>query len=177
MTEPIPTLFIDGLIAALPITLGYFPIAFAFGVVATGQGLSGIGGLWSWCLADVGQGTRRRLVYGVMAHRETRMLEITPAKVVHIIFQAREEGRADAELQAFIGGLNDDEKAHLTALAWVGRGAFEPEDFAEAVRTAMAEASTPTETYLMGMPHLAENLEAGLEALGTDVSAEEEDFL
>jgi hypothetical protein len=29
----------------------------------------------------------------------------------------------------------------------------------------------------MGMPHLAENLEAGLEALGIDVSAEEEDLL
>jgi hypothetical protein len=29
----------------------------------------------------------------------------------------------------------------------------------------------------MGMPHLAENLEAGLEAMGIDVSAEEEAFL
>jgi hypothetical protein len=29
----------------------------------------------------------------------------------------------------------------------------------------------------MGMPHLAENLEAGLEALGIDVSGEEPDFL
>jgi hypothetical protein len=29
----------------------------------------------------------------------------------------------------------------------------------------------------MGMPHLAENLEAGLEALGIDVSGEQEDFL
>lgn len=104
-------------------------------------------------------------------------LEITPAKVVQIIYQARENGVADAELQEFIAGLNDDEKAHLTAIAWVGRGAFEPEDLAEAIATAYAEATTPTETYLMGMPHLAENLEAGLEALGIDVSGEEEDFL
>jgi hypothetical protein len=29
----------------------------------------------------------------------------------------------------------------------------------------------------MGMPHLAENLEAGLDALGIDVAGEEEDFL
>jgi len=29
----------------------------------------------------------------------------------------------------------------------------------------------------MGMPHLAENLEAGLEALDIDVSGEEEDLL
>lgn len=105
------------------------------------------------------------------------MLEITPAKVVHVIYQAREGEMAEAELHEFIAGLNEDEKAHLTAIAWVGRGAFEPEDFAEAVATAIAEATTPTEDYLMGMPHLAENLEAGLEALGIDVSGEEEDFL
>ena len=35
----------------------------------------------------------------------------------------------------------------------------------------------PEADYLMGMPHLAENLEAGLEALGVDVAGEEEDFL
>jgi Protein of unknown function (DUF3775) len=111
------------------------------------------------------------------AAKETAMLEISPQKVVHVIYLAREAGVGDAELHAFIGGLNDDEKAQLTAVAWVGRGAFEPEDFDEAVATATAEATTPTADYLMGMPHLAENLEAGLDALGVDVSGEEEDFL
>lgn len=105
------------------------------------------------------------------------MFEISPQKVVHVIYLAREMGGGDAELHAFIDALNDDEKAQLTAVAWVGRGAFEPEDFDEAVRTATAEATTPTASYLMGMPHLPENLEAGLEALGVDVTGEEEDFL
>jgi len=105
------------------------------------------------------------------------MLEISPSKVVQIIFQHREGPHAHAELHAFIDGLNDDEKAHLTAIAWVGRGAFEASDYAEAVRTAYAEASTPTSDYLMGMPHLSENLESGLEALGVDVTGEEEDLL
>jgi hypothetical protein len=104
-------------------------------------------------------------------------LEISPQKVVHVIYLAREEAAGDAELHAFIDALNDDEKAHLTAVAWIGRGAFEAEDLAEAVATAISEATTPTADYLMGMPHLAENLEAGLEALGVDVSGEEEDFL
>ena len=104
------------------------------------------------------------------------MIEISPQKVVHVIFQAR-EGATGRTLEAFIAGLNDDEKAHLVALAWVGRGAFEPEDYDEAVETALSEASTPTEQYLMGMPHLAENLEAGLEAMGIDVTRAEEDFL
>lgn len=105
------------------------------------------------------------------------MLEISPQKVVHVIYLAREAGVGDAELHAFIDALNEDDKAQLTAVAWVGRGAFEPEDFDEAVATAVREATTPTADYLMGMPHLAENLEAGLEALGVDVSGEEEDFL
>lgn len=105
------------------------------------------------------------------------MLEINPATVIQVVFLAREGASADAELHDFIAGMNEDEKAQLTAIAWVGRGAFEPEEFDEAVATAMAEATTPTEDYLMGMPHLAENLEAGLDALGIDVAAEEEDLL
>jgi hypothetical protein len=84
---------------------------------------------------------------------------------------------AEAELSGFIEGLNEDEQANLVALAWVGRGVFEADDFDEAVATALAEKSVPTSDYLMGMPHLAENLEAGLEAMGVDVTGEEEDFL
>ncbi len=105
------------------------------------------------------------------------MNEIAPSTAVQVIFLAREGPVGQAQLYAFIDGLNDEEKAHLTAIAWVGRGAFEAEDFAEAVRTAYAEATIPTADYLMGMPHLAENLEAGLEALGVDVTGEEEDLL
>lgn len=104
------------------------------------------------------------------------MLEISPNKVVHIIFQSREGSWAEAEIRAFIDALNEEEKYSLVALAWVGRGAFEPEDFADALATAQNEATTPTADYLMGMPHLAENLEAGLEAMGIDVTRAEEDF-
>lgn len=105
------------------------------------------------------------------------MLEIAPTTVVQIIVLAREGEMTEPQLRQFIADLNDDEKAHLTAVAWVGRGAFEVEDFGEAVATAYAEATTPTEDYLMGMPHLAENLEAGLTALGIDVAEIEEDIL
>ncbi len=105
------------------------------------------------------------------------MIEISPEKVVHIIFLAREGHPAQAELAGFIDDLNEDEKAHLTALAWVGRGAFEPEDYAQAVENALTEATVPTQDYLMGMPHLAENLEAGMDAMGIDVAGAEEDFL
>jgi len=105
------------------------------------------------------------------------MLEISPAKVVQVIFQSREGDRADEELEAFIEAMNEDEKTSLVALAWVGRGAFDPAEFDEARAIAAAEATTPTARYLMGMPHLAENLEAGLDAMGIDVAEAEEDFL
>lgn len=105
------------------------------------------------------------------------MIEISTDKVVQVVFLAREGHAAQGRLSGFIGDLNDDEKAHLTALAWVGRGAFEPEDYLRAVDTAFQEATVPTEVYLTGMPHLAENLEAGLDAMGIDVSDAEEDFL
>ena len=80
------------------------------------------------------------------------MLEISPSKVVQIIFQHREGPIAAAELHAFIENLNEDEKAHLTALAWVGRGAFEPEDFAEALATAHTQATTPRMTKAATTP-------------------------
>lgn len=41
MTEINSARFSDGLVVGIPIALGYFPIAFAFGVAATSQGLSG----------------------------------------------------------------------------------------------------------------------------------------
>jgi predicted branched-subunit amino acid permease len=41
MQDQSETTFLSGLLAGVPIVLGYFPIAFAFGVAATGHGLSG----------------------------------------------------------------------------------------------------------------------------------------
>lgn len=103
-------------------------------------------------------------------------LAISPRKVVHIIFQAREKKWAEPELRAFIEALNEDEKASLVALTWIGRETFEPEDIEEAIATAKAEATTPTEDYLVGMPLFADYLEDGLERLGLTVSEIEEDF-
>lgn len=130
------------------------------------------------------------------------MLQISPRRVAHIIIRAREIeakvgtwGRAgdgadadsilasrrgdatEAELSAFIGGLNDDEKASLVAVMWIGRETFETEELAEAMQTARDEATTPTEDYLLGVPLLSDYLESGLEKLGIDVSDVEEDFL
>ncbi|MBW6507293.1 MAG: DUF3775 domain-containing protein [Rhodobacteraceae bacterium] len=119
------------------------------------------------------------------------MLQITPDKVAHVIIRAREMeadfgGFADAEgygsaaaadLRAFIANLNDDEQASLVAVMWVGRETFDAEEIAEAIATAKAEATAPTEDYLMGMPMLADYLEDGLNALGVSLEDAEEGVL
>jgi hypothetical protein len=133
-------------------------------------------------------------------------IDIAPEKVAHVIIKAREydvkvgawndnpqEGDAEedpnailedfandptrAELATFIEGLNYDEQANLVALAWVGRGTFEKEEFAEAVETARAERVNATAGYLLGMPLLADYLEEGLEKMGYSVEDAERDVL
>lgn len=133
-------------------------------------------------------------------------LEIAPEKVAHVIIKAREygakvgawnasteEGDADedpsailedfandptlGEIAGFIDALNDDEQAHLVALAWIGRGTFEPEEFEEAVETARSERTNSTASYLLGLPLLSDYLEEGLEKLGYSVGDIESDVL
>lgn len=101
-------------------------------------------------------------------------MDIAADKVAEIIILARDLDTRDEEFDAFIEALNADEQAALVALMWVGRGTFEPEDYAEAVETAMAEATTPTAEYLKGSLHLAEHLENGLELMGIDPTEAED---
>ncbi len=130
------------------------------------------------------------------------MLAISPGKIAHVIVRAREIGvkvsrwdtpgdtadadtilenrpgdATEAELRSFIRNLNDDEKSSLVAVMWIGRGSFLAEDLAEALQTAREEATTPTEDYLLGVPHLAENLEYGMELLGMDPADAEGDLV
>ncbi len=119
------------------------------------------------------------------------MLQIAPDKIAHVIIRAREYGSSiDAwadngqrrqygtrtELHDFIEGLNEDEQASLVAVMWIGRDSFDAEDLDEAIATARAERTTPTEDYLMGDPQLADYLEAGMEALGLSPEAAEDEL-
>lgn len=72
---------------------------------------------------------------------------------------------SDEELRELIEDFNVDEAAELVAIAWIGRGDFEAEDFAQAVDEARERAAGSTATYLLGLPMLADHLEAGLDAL------------
>ncbi|GAA3856647.1 DUF3775 domain-containing protein [Celeribacter arenosi] len=126
-------------------------------------------------------------------------MDISPDKVGFVILRARELGvkvgrwdrssdDADAdtilesrpsdgterELRSFIRGLNEEEKTALVAIAWLGRETFET--YEEAFTTARQEATSPTESYLLGMPLLADYLESGLESLGIDTSEMEDEL-
>ncbi|TRW99628.1 DUF3775 domain-containing protein [Paracoccus sp. M683] len=119
------------------------------------------------------------------------MLQISSDKIAHIIIRAREYGSninawADSgqrrqygtrtELHDFIESLNEDEQASLVALMWIGRDSFDADDLDEAIATARAEKTTPTEDYLMGEPQLADHLEAGMAALGLSPEDAEDDL-
>ncbi|MDN3712604.1 DUF3775 domain-containing protein [Paracoccus cavernae] len=73
---------------------------------------------------------------------------------------------ARSELREFLEGLDEDEKAGLIALMWIGRETFAPEELPEAVRTARAERGERPDDYLIAEPQLADFLESGMEALG-----------
>jgi hypothetical protein len=127
-------------------------------------------------------------------------LDIAPEKVGFVILKAREfdakvapfdegdvetsdeQDRADGilenrshdptirEFNGFLNGLNEDEKANLVAIAWIGRGAYEPEEWDEAIAVARREKTTPTAAYLLGDPLIADYLEEGMSLLGFEMA-------
>lgn len=111
------------------------------------------------------------------------MLDISADKIAFIIIRTRQfatEGRIGTsahELRDFMADLSDDEQAALTAVMWIGRGTFDAADLPEALATARREKTTPTQDYLMGEPHLADHLEAGMEELGLSAEDAEDDLL
>ncbi|MDF1855100.1 DUF3775 domain-containing protein [Pseudooceanicola sp.] len=105
------------------------------------------------------------------------MLDISERKIAQVVLMAHEMHRAEGELRAFIDALNEDEAASLVALYWIGRGAYEPEELEEAKATALREATAPTSDYLLGSPHMADHLEAGIEALGLEIVDDEDDLM
>jgi hypothetical protein len=75
----------------------------------------------------------------------------------------------EQELRDVIAGLNDDERADLIALVYIGRGDMEAEEWGAAVRLAKereASSSLSTADWLIGIPNLGDLLEEGLAAMG-----------
>ncbi len=66
------------------------------------------------------------------------------------------------ELLGAIRELNDDERIKLVALAWLGRGTYDIDEWKEAVATAKTEHSRRAAEYLLNLPLLGDYLEDGL---------------
>jgi hypothetical protein len=81
------------------------------------------------------------------------------------------------ELVSFINGLNEDEQTNLVALAWVGRGTYDIDDWDEAIDTARTEHNKRTAQYLLGLPLLGDYLAEGLEAFDEEYDDESEEEL
>ena len=71
-----------------------------------------------------------------------------------------------AELRAAIDTLNDDEVIDLIALAWLGRGDFEKNEWPQAKELARERHRRHSANYLVGIPALGDYLEEGLSMLG-----------
>lgn len=108
-------------------------------------------------------------------------MDIAADKVGEVIILAREMTEeivgAEAQFDGLIEAMDEDELVDLVALMWIGRGDFEPEEWDDARRTAFEEATTPTGSYLKGTDHLADHLEAGLEAMGISSTDAEDDAM
>ncbi|HUC71707.1 MAG TPA: DUF3775 domain-containing protein [Stellaceae bacterium] len=78
----------------------------------------------------------------------------------------------EQELRDAIDGLNVDEREELLALLWLGRGDYDAQSWAEALRQARDTRTTTETEYLLGTPLLGDYLEEGVEALGLSL----EDF-
>ena len=70
------------------------------------------------------------------------------------------------EVEEFLEGLDSDEAAAVVALAWIGRGDFEPKDWRAAVSLAEDRREGSTSKYLLGIPLLPDYLEEALSAYG-----------
>jgi hypothetical protein len=131
------------------------------------------------------------------------MLKISTTKVARAIARAREHGDVAASwehqiqksfhedlgdaildsfegdttrgrLAEFIATLTRDEKASLLAVALIGRGSYSPQNLEEAVEAARAETVVMNDSYLIGIPLLAEYLREGMEKLGLPIAEREE---
>jgi hypothetical protein len=66
------------------------------------------------------------------------------------------------ELVGAIRGLDEDARAELIALAWLGRGTYDLDEWDEALATARSEHKKRAAEYLLSLPLLGDYLEDGL---------------
>ena len=102
--------------------------------------------------------------------------DATDDKFVQIL-ESYADNPTFAELRSFIEAMNEEDQIELVALAWTGRGDFEPDEWGEALLLAKERHSGSTTLYLCGMPTLGDYLEEGLAAFGLSCAETEQAHL
>jgi hypothetical protein len=70
----------------------------------------------------------------------------------------------EEEIVALLDDLGEDQVQEILALAWVGRGTYDPSEWAEALEEAADSNSEDAVDQLLDIPTLAAFLDAGLAA-------------
>src|SRR5262249_62266962 len=98
-------------------------------------------------------------------------------KMADVLEDKPEEDAVRTELVSFINALDEDEQVNLVALAWLGRGTYDIDEWEDAIDTARTEHNKRTGQYLLGLPLLGDYLAEGLDAFDEDFDDEEEEEL
>lgn len=86
------------------------------------------------------------------------------------LLQATPDDMTEGALRAFIADLNEDERASLVALAWLGRGDYGAEEWEEARGLAAERAEgRDTADYLLAMDNLGDLLAEGVATFGFSI--------
>lgn len=86
------------------------------------------------------------------------------------VLEAFSDDSTFEELKSVLSDLNEDEQAELIALAWVGRGDFDKNDWDEALQTARDEHDGDAVNYILSMAILSGYLEEGLAQFGISLN-------
>ena len=89
------------------------------------------------------------------------------------VLEARAGDPVAQEIRAFVNALDEDQQIDLVALAWVGRGDYDVNEWKDARDQAAAAHNNRTADYLLGLPLLSEFLEDALTEAGRSCEDEE----
>ena len=85
------------------------------------------------------------------------------------VLEFHEDDTVEEEFNTAVDALNEDEKLDLIALAWIGRGDFDFNEWGEARDGAREVDPAQTAQYLLGMPALSDYLQDALSKLGYSI--------
>lgn len=85
------------------------------------------------------------------------------------LVEEHEYDLAYQELKGALENLNSDDLASLTALVWIGRETYDPEEYETALKEASELDESRMADYLIGTPLLAEYIEEGMTRLGVEL--------